>query len=213
MPEHEGLRLHLDLTQIVADSKLMGYGHAIDLAVCRKVAQHVMKKFPDMPYYDCFVKTVGYLADLAHVFVPPDRVEFTFDRHKETQYNAGILYDWLSHYRNDVVERVSFDTRKEPGIQGADLWARELMKRCDSQLLNSRAAPRQQWNTLLGTKRFKFQFVLGDQFKRELDEAAVSYQESDQLHEEYDGWRRKHRLVDNLSNRFRWFAIKDNKKP
>jgi hypothetical protein len=53
---------------------------------------------------------------------------------KDTQYNARLLYDWLSHYRGDVVEKMNFGTRKEPGIQGADIWARELMKRCDSHL-------------------------------------------------------------------------------
>src|SRR5580693_7661739 len=57
MPESERLKLHLDLTQILAGSKLMGYGRAVDLAGCREVAPHVMKQFPDMPYYDCFVKT------------------------------------------------------------------------------------------------------------------------------------------------------------
>jgi hypothetical protein len=209
MPEPERLKLHLDLTQILADSKLMGYGHAIDLAGCRKMVPHVMKQFPDMPYYDCFVKTVGYLSDLAHVFVPRDRVDFTFDQHKDTQYNARLLYDWLRHYRDDVVEKVSFGTRKEPGIQGADIWARELMKRCDSHLFDSRGNPRAQWNTLLDTKRFKFKFVLGEQFKKDMDDAAVGYQVSDEMHTEYDGWRGKHRLVDNLSNRFRWFAMQD----
>ena len=209
MPEPKRLKLHLDLTQILADSKLMGYGHAVDLAGCHKVVPHVMKQFPDMPYYDCFVKTVGYLSDLAHVFVPRDGVEFTFDQHKDTQYNAGLLYDWLTHYRDDVIEKVSFGTRKEPGIQGADLWARELMKRCDTHLFNSRANSRPQWNTLLGTRRFKFKFVLGDQFKKDMDDAAVDYQVSDELHAEYDKWRHKHRLVDNLSNRFRWFAMQD----
>ena len=170
---------------------------------------HAVKQFPDMPYYDCFVKAVGYLSDLAQVFVPRDRVEFTFDQHKETQYNASLLYDWLSHYKDDVVEKVSFGTRKEPGIQGADLWARELMKRCDSHLFNSRTNPRPQWNTLLGTRRFRFKFVLGDQFQKDMDDAAVEYQVSDELHAEYEEWRRKHRLVDNLSNRFRWFAMQD----
>jgi hypothetical protein len=209
MPEPKRLKLHLDLTQILADSKLMGYGYAVDLAGCCKVVPHAVKQFPDMPYYDCFVKAVGYLSDLAQVFVPRDRVEFTFDQHKETQYNAGLLYDWLSHYKDDVVEKVSFGTRKEPGIQGADLWARELMKRCDSRLFNSRTNPRPQWNTLLGTRRFRFKFVLGDQFQKDMDDAAVEYQASDQLHAEYEEWRRKHRLVDNLSNRFRWFAMQD----
>ena len=212
MPEAERLQLHLDLTEIVANSKLMGYGHAIDLAGCHRVAPHLLKQFPDMPHYDCFVKTVGYLSDLARMFVPRDRVEFTFDQHKETQYNAGLLYDWLSHYKNEVVEQVSFGTRREPGIQAADIWARELMKRFDTHLFNQKAKPRPQWNTLLNTRRFRFKFILGDQLRRDMDQAAESYQASDELHDEYERWRGQHKLVDNLSNRFRWFAMKDTTK-
>ena len=37
----------------------------------------------------------------------------------------------------------------------------------------------------------------------------MDYQVTSELHAEYDKWRHKHRLVDNLSNRFRWFAMQD----
>lgn len=52
----ERMQLHSDLTQIIAGSKLMGYGSAIDLAGCRAVSPNTIEQFPDMPYYDCFPK-------------------------------------------------------------------------------------------------------------------------------------------------------------
>ena len=70
MPENERHRLHRDLTGLVAASGLIGYGHAIDLKGCRAVAPSVMQEFPDMPYYDCFLKTVIKLSEFAAHFVP-----------------------------------------------------------------------------------------------------------------------------------------------
>lgn len=82
-----------------------------------------MRDFPEMPYYDCFLKTVIKLSDFAAHFVPRDRVAFTFDRRRETQYNAGLLYRWMTKYKPEIAESVSFGSRSEPGIQAADLWA------------------------------------------------------------------------------------------
>jgi hypothetical protein len=206
IPEVERKTLHRDLTSMIAESGLMGYGCAIDLAGCRNVASTVLKAFPDMPYYDCFLKTVIYLSDLASVFVPCDKVEFTFDQHRETEYNAALLFDWITSYKSIIIDKVSFASRKEPGIQAADLWARELMKRCDSYLFSDRANPRPQWTTLVSTKRFRFKFVLGYQFAQDLEEAG----EMPGLnHTEYEEWRATHKLVDSLSNRFQYFSMTD----
>ncbi len=127
MPENERYRLHRELTGLIAASGLIGYGHAIDLAGCRAVAPSVMQEFPDMPYYDCFLKTVIKLSDFAGLFVPRDTVAFTFDRHRETEYNAALLYAWMTAHKPKLAESVSFGNRSEPGIEAADLWARELM--------------------------------------------------------------------------------------
>jgi len=206
-PEDERHRLHRDLTRIVAESRLIGYGHVIDLAGCRAAATQAFKDFPDMPYYDCFLKTVVKLSDFAAHCVPRDMVEFTFDQHKETQYNAGILYDWIIAYKPENANKISFASREEPGIQGADLWVRELMKRCDTHLYNDRARPRPQWNTLAGTKRFQFHFTLGREFSRTLQETPMLPGFD---HSEYEQWRISKKLVDNLSNRFRYVALADS---
>jgi hypothetical protein len=203
MPEPERHHLYRDLTMIVADSGLIGYGNSIDLAGCRATIPSVIEEFPDMPYYDCFLKTVAKLSDFAAHFVPRDKVEFTFDQHRETQYNAGLLYDWITTYRAVVGEKVSFGSRKEPGIQAADLWARELMKRCDSHLFNDRVRPRPHWNTLIRTKRFRFHFTSASEFSQILADVPTLLGFD---HSSYERWRAAGKLVDNLSNRFRYFT-------
>jgi hypothetical protein len=203
MPENERHRLHRDLTGLVAASGLIGYGHAIDLKGCRAVAPSVMQEFPDMPYYDCFLKTVIKLSEFAAHFVPCRKVAFTFDRHRETQYNAGLLYWWMTAYKPEIAESVIFGSRSEPGIQAADLWARELMKRCDTHLFNDRARARSQWNNLAATKRFQFHFTLGREMARTFDEVPEL---AGFNHAAYEQWREKRKLTDNLSNRFSYVS-------
>lgn len=101
---------------MVAESGLIGYGHVIDLAGCRAAAPGVLNHFRDMPYYDSFLKTVTKLSDFAAHFIPRDKVEFTFDQHKETQYNAGLLYKWITAHKPDNTAKVSFASRAEPGV-------------------------------------------------------------------------------------------------
>jgi hypothetical protein len=204
MPETERHRLHRDLTKMVAESGLLGYGHVIDLAGCRAVASDVLKAFPDMPYYDCFLKTVIKLSDFAAHFIPRDKVEFTFDQHKETEYNAGLLYEWITARKPENAGKVGFASRGEPAIQAADLWVRELMKRCDTHLFNDRARARPQWNTLMGTKRFQFHFTLGRELAQTLEETPLL---AGLNHADYERWRSENRLVDNLSNRFRYASL------
>jgi hypothetical protein len=199
-------QLFNDLTEILVDSKLMGYGSSIHIAGCREVVPAVLAEFPDMPYYDCFLKTVVYLADLAAKFIPRERVEFTFDQHKVTQYNAGLLYEWITQYRHDMVEKVTFATRREPGVQAADLWVREVMKRADSHVRNEPPNPRPQLQALLDTRRFRAKLTVGWELARTFE--GVNINEADLSAEEYDVWRATNKLVDNLSNRFRFAAMR-----
>ena len=102
--------------------------------------------------------------------------------------------------------KLSFACRDEVGVQAADLWARELMKRCDSLLFNDRSNPRPQWKLLSDSRRIKADFMRGSDFARDMEE------QSDKMAvnpDDYDKWRAENRLVDNLSNRFRYHAIND----
>jgi hypothetical protein len=80
------------------------------------------------------------------------------------------------------------------------------MKRCDTHLFNQKANLRPQWATLINTKRFRFKFLLGSEFVHDMEHAAEVF-ELTQI--DYEKWRTRHKLVDNMSNRFRWFVMKD----
>lgn len=201
-----------DLTSILAESRLMGYGVAVDIAGFRDVAPTVLADFPDMLYYDCFLRTILYLTDLAGKLIPRDKVEFTFDQHKVVQYNAGLLYEWITQFRNDMVEKISFATRREPGVQAADLWVREVMKRADSHLRNEPPNERPQLKTLLATKRFRAKLRIGSDLAEDLAEAGAISNQADRMGGEYDAWIKKHKLMDNLSNRFRFAAMTEWEK-
>ena len=78
------------------------------------------------------------------------------------------------------------------------------MKRCDTHLFDDRARARPQWNTLMCTKRFQFHFTLGRELSQTLDETPFL---AGLNHADYERWRSENKLVDNLSNRFRYASL------
>ena len=165
--EHIRHRLHRDLTRLLANSGLVGWGVGIDLAGC-------LRAFPearhDQPYYSCFFRTVFYLSSKAALFIPRDTVEFIFDSHPVTNFNSGVLYRYMVEQGNwqtqpVMKKKISFASRQDIGIQIADLWAREVMKRLDEYLRDSRSIPRLQWSTLRDSKRFGADFQVEEYFQ------------------------------------------------
>jgi hypothetical protein len=78
------------------------------------------------------------------------------------------------------------------------------MKRSDTHLFNDRARARSQWNTLVGTKRFHVHFTLGRELAQTLDETPLLAGLNPAA---YEKWRSENKLVDNLSNRFRYASL------
>jgi hypothetical protein len=209
VPEDERWALHRRLTETLAASCVFGWGRSIDLEGCRSSFPNALKETPDLPYYDCFLFTVIKLCDLAVHFVPPERVEFTFDQHKQTQYNAGLLYDWLINHRPQAADKVSYSTRKELGVQAADLWARELMKRCDGILYNPRSFPRDQWRILKATGRFSGEFLREGYWRRLLTQDQDLMVQAGFNMAAFELWRKERKVVDNASNRFLYVSSLD----
>jgi hypothetical protein len=110
----------------------------------------------------------------------------------------------MTAYKPEIAESVNFGSRSEPGILAADLWARELMKRCDTHLFNVRARARLQWNNLAATKRLQFHCTLRREMARTFDEVPEL---AGFYHAAYEQGREKRKLTDNLSNRFRFFCL------
>jgi len=129
-------------TQALISSQVAGIAMSIDLAAFRSV---IPDQLPDAGYYACLTKLISGMSREWHLWNEratgnPDsgdplvsEVRFTFDHRKESASNAGRIYSAIKNI--DKPERskllgadVSFDSRKNPRIQMADLVAREAMK-------------------------------------------------------------------------------------
>ena len=165
----ENQKLYKDLTQIIAQSKLCGFGAGIDVAGHREF-------FPDAidecSYHKCFLEVLIHFGELAYISIPQDKVKFTFDQRIETNYSAGQLYQWtvnqpewkLTSFYHDAVE---FGTRRSPGIQMADLLARETMKELDNGIGPVKRDMRRSMRALVdkGQPRFSFKYFMREYFE------------------------------------------------
>jgi hypothetical protein len=207
-------RLHRDLTRILAESGLIGWGAAVDIAGAKSAFP---ESRPDQPYVSCFIRTIKFLAGKAYICIPRDKVEFTFDQNPETQYNAGLLYQHMivsDEWTGDTLfaEKISFASRKCVGIQAADLWARELMKRFDSFTFNNRTIPRQQWKTLRGTDRFGADFICAGYFDDLKNRYESISADLGMKQGAYRAWLDKTHRQDNQSNRIQYTMQVDAEK-
>jgi hypothetical protein len=212
----EGRRLYRDVVKIVCASKLIGLGLAINIAEYREVFPG---DFDDAPYLWLFGDAVSAMSDLASMAIPPSPVEVVFDRNQNVEYNAALLYDLIrrskrSEFGKFLGDKVSFATRETFGIQVADLFARESMKRLDGQILPNRKAPRASFSKLSDARRITFRVISGtvdpdpigskkecEEKKRNLANSAMREVGSLQKYEE---WLKAKRIHDCQSNRIHY---------
>jgi hypothetical protein len=180
-PHAENQSLYRDLTTLVAESGLCGWSFAIDLAAQRRVFPNA----PDLAYYKGFTEVIEAMNRFATHYAQD--VSFAFDSRRESNFNAGILYQMFRGATTIDVpddETLRFaSARDEPRLQVADLVAREAMKALDNQVGPKKRPPRKSWMALYATERFVIEVVglswfesLKDQLPRmrqdlQLDEA------------------------------------------
>jgi hypothetical protein len=199
-------RLHRDLTRILAGSGIIGWGVAIDVAATRRIFPHTL---PDQNFTSSFVRTIWYMTLQAAMFVPQEQIRFIFDRHPHSQHNMGRLYklmladdDWVN--RPDLAEELTFSPRSEIGIQAADLWARELMKRLDGELFSSRYVSRIQWQVLTDTKRFGGHLQMAGYFEGMSKNMEAIQEREGVRSSEYVAWLNRKGLDHNQTNCIRY---------
>jgi hypothetical protein len=208
----ENQRLYADLTQIIVNSGMRGYGSAFDLISYRE-------NFPNDDVENGFIHgcadVLRYFAKMADA--EKRQVEFTFDNRQGKEYNVGLLYKSLVHapqIRDKNVfysDEIKFDNRKNPRIQAADLMARETMKFLDNYIGPVRRPHR---DSLKALANHRIQFVAYEgpyfkDFREKLPELAKRLRVDMR---EYDRWLSENKLVDNASNRLhymRWLDIID----
>lgn len=156
-PHDQNKALYKDLAILLAESRLGGWGIAIDLVGLRRVFPDA----PDIAYYKGFVEVLEHMRNCATY--NRETVKFTFDQRRESDSNAGFLYGLFRQMPE--WERVTFSeiafacSRTHPKVQVADLFAREVMKVFDNRFGPVRRPPRRSWNALRATDRFHVEAI------------------------------------------------------
>ncbi len=205
----ENKKLYRDLTVLLADSKLLGFGAAVSLpdyyeAVGNDIAQQ--------PYFFCFSEVIAYFAKMAYVSIPQGKVKFTFEHNLDVEYDAGSMYSYAMSlkewpYQNYLDSDVSFGFKDNPRIQMADLLSRETMKHWDNQFGPIRRPHRQSFSALYRTGRFQFNFFGGGYFQ-DLIERSNSIN-APRLREPYDRWLAANAKSDTVTHRIQYQTFCD----
>jgi hypothetical protein len=206
LPEVRG-KLHIDLTSILANSGLIGWGLAIDLKGCTLAFPEVLA---DHTANSCFFRTMLFHVDKVHADHPSQPLRIVFDRNKKTEHNSRLLFEYLSEESEPgntqwLPREPEFVSREEIGVQAADLWVRELMKFLDGTIFSGdNYKPRAQWEILLKTKRFGADLQFGAYFQSMKDQMPTLESKTGMNREKYISWLRQKKRQDNQSNRIEY---------
>lgn len=206
----ENRALYKDLTKILAQSPLWGFGNAIDIQAYKATVPHTLDV---APYFQCFLNVVDRISQLGSVYIPQQKVKFVFHRRFETQYNAFYLYDFLCKSDRvgppkNMMDEISSATSATIGIQVADLFSREVMKdfewHLDWQAGVITRRRRLSWETLNDTNRFKFMFWFREDFEHLAERMSQIEQEKGDQWARYERWLLQEGCADNAENRTRF---------
>jgi len=210
----DNLKLYADLVQILAHSGVRGYAVAIDIGAWYEVFPGAPK---DWGYYKCLQEVIKHFANTVE-YRDSTGLEFTFDRRQESEYNAGLLYqymvtlpEWKEHniFMN---ARINFDSRKDVRIQAADIIAREAMKHLDNLGKRPMRRSLQALAELPGVP-FVFDFFTRDYCLHTKSIWPELEKATGMDLEKYLAWLEENKLAsDNMSNRFRyvnWLNMND----
>jgi hypothetical protein len=212
----DNLALYAGLVELIANSDLRGYGVALDLRAHREF-------FTDVPEDISYMK--GFTEVLKH-FIQHSRMsadeplEFTFDHRQESEYNVGALYssmvNWNEWKGKNIFlgTKISFDSRKNPRIQAADLIARETMKHLDNMIGPIQRPLRKSMKVLASTKgRISFDFLMREYFQGWANAMGEMQVLSGFTRDEYGKWLKENNLAaDNISNRIRFLIWTQTKE-
>ncbi len=216
VPRAERLGLYKDLCTIVCESKLFGNGESVMLSAFRQIFKSATS---EMPYYMCFSESAYKAMKLAAMCIPRGTIEVIFDRHPETEHNAGLLYQYFVNSQvwrgiAEFSDKVSFATRKTVGIQVADLIARETMKEMDNIVGQFNRPMRKSMEALRATKRFDFKYW-GPSLLLEFDAylKSIGFDEFEKGRREYQVWLDQKNVQDNMTSRITYgMELSENKQ-
>lgn len=199
IPHKENLALYRDLTAMLAQSGLIGFGSALDLEALRT-------HFPAMPdhwhYYRVWVDVVEFMKNIAK---DTDEIaEITFDNRTESEFNATLVYANLREENPEWKERLSSKLSFEssisnPRIQVGDLVAREVMKDLDNLVGPVKRPVRGSWKALRETGRFLAYNYSTDWFRDLEKDLPNLAKQGGFVRADYETWLKKRHRQDNLT--------------
>jgi hypothetical protein len=213
-PHWENKALYRDLTILLANSGLAGYGQAIDLAAKDKV----FPESEDLSYYTAFQRVIFAMKNFA--YHAGDVAELVFDTRMESAHNAGFIYESVRENEPDwapyLGSKITFEfAENNPRIQVADLFAREAMKGLDNVVGPVKRTTRKSWQALLETDRFVVDAFSIDWFEDMKRKLPGSEQKMGINRDMYIEWLRQRKRQHNVSNMFQfvdWIARRDKNR-
>lgn len=211
--EHsENLKLYKDLTTVLVNSKLYGFGVALDVAARKEFFPSVAR---GSDYYKCFLEVLIRVGEIASIAIPQGKVRFTFDSRRETNYTARKFYrsfmqqkdcHLISYFHADV----EFTSRESPRIQAADLWARETLK-CVPRLIERSDRPARKSAKALGsTGRFEINIFTRGYFQDYRSKLPAVAQITGLDANDYKRWLTEKRLTDTWATRIDYMDSRDS---
>lgn len=212
----ECIKEYEDLTKILAESRLFGIGSSIDINAFKTFIPGAPKY---APYFYCFMHVIFELVGMARLYIPPQKVRFTFDINDTIEYNATYLYNKyliklpeLKYYTDYMHHELGFTDRQAVGIQVADLFAGEVMNFYDSRYGTGKSNITLSFDTLMKTNRFTPHYFHRSYFEAYRKHQNILEKQSGMDKEDLINWLKKHRCRDTANNRFRYFIYRDLKK-
>ena len=205
-------RLYRDLVAMLAEGELFGFAAAVNIKDFRKA--YPTEKTQELAYYMCLADVLARCAALGYITMPPQKIGLTFDRNFDRDPSIADWYAYLGElteweFHSHLGDRVTFaNYREEPGVQVADLLAREAMKHMENTMLGNRERwSRVSFMRLQRSPRMHFRFV-------DLEEmASIAHQFGSsslgpEFADEYKNWRLEHGIeADTIIHRIRFMRL------
>lgn len=211
------LEEYKQLTTILADdSKLYGFGVAIDIAA---MISNLPETIEDAPYFSSFMHVVMGLAERGYLAEPRKKVQFNFDLNLRRRHNSILMLECLLQWPDcEYVKYIDagdirFLSHEHMEIQAACLLAHDTMKHLDNILLAEGVPTRKSLKSLLNTKRF-ICHIYGKDYFDDISRIIESYDNKDILwRDDYPQWLLERKLDDNNSNRIGYLLSTVPPKP
>ena len=203
----ENQSLYKGLVNILSESKIEGFGQAMDIQGWREFFPGKRKT---MPYMHCFEYVVRHFAKIGAQ--RKCKIDFIFDHNLEVSHNASYLFsemaksneweypEWLGSIKYEYKIDYEYKIGKVE-LQVACMWVRECMKHINNP---PDVDTRKSMQVLLDTDRFQCHLMdrkYWADFRRVVDETK---------YDEFKNWLRRKKIKgENLTNKIKYIFSKE----